>query len=221
MGKDRTRVLIVDDHGIVAEGLRLYLQRAGFEVVGIAMTGRGGIELSRALRPDVVLLDIRMPDIDGLQVLAAIKAAGSRTAVIILTGFVRIEYLTRAINLGAAGFLSKDVDPAQIPSAIKVVAKGDSIIDRDVLQEAIREFYFVTVPTSQSEAGSEVIEPLTDQELRVLKFVGEGLSNDSIAEMLSVSRNTVKSHVSSVLSKLGLSDRTQAAIWAVRRGLVE
>jgi len=219
MGRDKTSILIADDHGVIVEGLRLYLQREGFDVVGVAQTGRQAVELVQALKPDVLLLDIRMPDMDGLQALAAIKSGGYQTAVIILTGFVRIEYLTRAITLGAAGFLSKEVDPDRIPHAIRVVTSGDSIIDRDVLQEAISEFYFATGSEAQGPATS--VHPLTDQELRVLRFIAEGLNNESIAQMLSVTRNTVKAHVSSILSKLGLSDRTQAAIWAVRRGLVD
>ena len=219
MAKDKTTVLIADDHGIIVQGLRLYLQRDGIDVLGVAKTGRQTIELVQALKPDVVLLDIRMPDMDGLQALSAIKDNGFKTAVIILTGFVRIEYLTRAITLGAAGFLSKDVDPERIPHAIRIVSSGDSIIDREVLQEAIREFYFVT--GSEQPEPASTIQPLTKQELRVLKFIGEGLNNESIAQMLSVSRNTIKAHVSSILSKLGLSNRTQAAIWAVRRGLVD
>ncbi len=219
MAKHKTSVLIADDHGIIVEGLRLYLQRDGIDVIGVAHTGRETIELVQVLKPDVVLLDIRMPDMDGLQALAAIKDSGSRTAVIILTGFVRIEYLTRAITLGASGFLSKDVEPERIPHAIRVVSSGDSIIDREVLQEAIREFYFVTESHPQEPALA--MNPLTKQELRVLKFIGEGLNNESISQMLSVSRNTVKAHVSSILSKLGLSDRTQAAIWAHRRGIVD
>ena len=219
MANHKTTVLIADDHGIIVEGLRLYLQQDGIDVLGVAKTGRQTIELVQALKPDVVLLDIRMPDMDGLQALSAIKDNGFKTAVIILTGFVRIEYLTRAITLGAAGFLSKDVDPERIPHAIRVVSSGDSIIDREVLQEAIREFYFVT--GSEQPEPASTIQPLTKQELRVLKFIGEGLNNESIAQMLSVSRNTIKAHVSSILSKLGLSNRTQAAIWAVRRGLVD
>ena len=138
MAKDKTSVLIADDHGIIVEGLRLYLHRSDIDVLGVAHTGRETIELTQVLKPDVVLLDIRMPDMDGLQALAAIKDGGYPAAVIILTGFVRIEYLTRAITLGAAGFLSKDVDPERIPHAIKVVSSGDSIIDREVLQEALR-----------------------------------------------------------------------------------
>jgi DNA-binding NarL/FixJ family response regulator len=219
MRKDKTSVLIADDHGVIVEGLRLYLQREGFDVVGVAQTGRQAVELVKALKPDVLLLDIRMPDMDGLEALAAIKSGGFQTSVIILTGFVRIEYLTRAITLGAAGFLSKEVDPERIPHAIRVVTSGDSIIDRDVLQEAIQEFYFATGAEAQDRATTS--HSLTNQELRVLRFIAEGLNNESIAQMLSVSRNTVKAHVSSILSKLGLSDRTQAAIWAVRRGLVD
>ena len=219
MAKHNTSVLIADDHGIIVEGLRLYLKKAGIDVLGIARTGREAVELAQALKPDVVLLDIRMPDMDGLQALAAIKDGGHPTAVIILTGFVRIEYLTRAITLGAAGFLSKDVDPERIPHAIGTVSSGDSIIDQEVLRDAIQKFNFAAGPERLELASN--IEPLTNQELRVLKFIGEGLNNESIAQMLSVSRNTVKAHVSSILSKLGVSDRTQAAIWAVRRGLVD
>jgi DNA-binding NarL/FixJ family response regulator len=219
MGKNTTSVLLADDHGVIVEGLRLYLQREGFDVVGVAATGRQAVELVQALKPDVLLLDIRMPDMDGLEALAAIKSGGLQTAVIMLTGFVRIEYLTRAITLGASGFLSKEVDPDRIPHAIRVVTSGDSIIDRDVLQEAIQEFYFATGAEAQDRETTT--HSLTNQELRVLRFIAEGLNNESIAQMLSVSRNTVKAHVSSILSKLGLSDRTQAAIWAVRRGLVD
>jgi DNA-binding NarL/FixJ family response regulator len=118
--------VIADDHGIIVEGLRLYLQRGGIDVFGVAHTGRESIELVQVLKPDVVLLDIRMPDMDGLQALSTIKDAGLPTAVIILTGFVSIEYLTRAITLGAAGFLSKDVDPERIPHAIEAVSSGES-----------------------------------------------------------------------------------------------
>ncbi|MCH8878016.1 MAG: response regulator transcription factor [Chloroflexi bacterium] len=219
MAKDKTRVLIADDHRIIVEGIRLYLQRDGLDVVGVTHTGRETIELVQVLRPDVVLLDIRMPDMDGLQALAAIKDGKYPTAVIILTGFVRMEYLKRAIRLGASGFLSKDVEPERIPYAIKSISSGESIIDREVLQEAFREFYFFK--GSEGQEPDSTIQPLTKQELRVLKFIAEGLKNESIAQRLSVSRNTVKAHVSSILSKLGVSDRTQAAIWAVRRGLVD
>jgi len=219
MAKDKTKVLIADDHGIIVEGLRLYLQRNNIDILGVAHTGRETIELVQVLKPEVVLLDIRMPDMDGLQALAALKDQGHPAAVIILTGFVRMEYLTRAITLGAAGFLSKDVDPERIPHAISAVSSGNSIIDREVLQDAIQEFNFAT-GSERSELTS-TIQPLTKQELRVLKFIGEGLNNESIAQKLTVSRNTVKAHVSSILSKLGVSDRTQAAIWAVRRGLVD
>jgi len=219
MAKDKTKVLIADDHGIIVEGLRLYLQQDGIDVVGVAHTGRETIELTQVLKPEVVLLDIRMPDMDGLQALAAIKDHGHPVAVIIMSGFVRMEYLSRAITLGAAGFLSKDVDPERIPHAIRAVSSGNSIIDREVLQDAIQEFNFAT-DKERSEPTS-TLQPLTKQELRVLKLIGEGLNNESIAQKLSISRNTVKAHVSSILSKLGVSDRTQAAIWAVRRGLVD
>ncbi len=209
------RVLIADDHGVVREGLRALLTGAGLDVVGEAATGREALALAEQLRPQVVLLDIRMPDMDGLQALVAIKAALPETAVLMLTTYANPEYLARAVSLGAAGYLSKEVDPQRIPQAVRAVAGGETVIEREVLLAALQE------SAAPRPAADEHVPSLTEAEERVLRLIARGLSNDAIAEALSVSRNTVKTHVRHIFEKLGVSDRTQAAIWALRHGLGE
>jgi len=156
-----------------------------------------------------------MPDMDGLQALAAIKASCPDTSVIILTSFNTPEYITRAISLGAAGYLMKDTTSEGVINAIRTVASGEAILDMEILELVIKELSQATRPTSLREE----IPALTPQEVRVLQLITEGLNNSTIAEILSLSPNTVKSHVRNIFSKLGVSDRTQAAIWAIRRGL--
>ena len=209
------RVLIADDHTLFVEGLKLLLNRDGVQVVGSSRTGRQTVELTSQLKPHVVLLDIRMPDMDGLQALAAIKASCPDTSVIILTSFNTPEYITRAISLGAAGYLMKDTTSEGVINAIRTVASGEAILDMEILELVIKELSEATRPTSLRDE----IPALTPQEVRVLQLITEGLDNGTIAEILTVSPNTVKSHVRNIFSKLGVSDRTQAAIWAIRHGL--
>jgi DNA-binding NarL/FixJ family response regulator len=209
------RVLIADDHCLFVDGLNMVLNRDGFKVVGTAQTGRQTIDLTSKLKPHVVLLDIRMPDMDGLQALAAIKASCPETSVIILTSYNTPEYITRAISLGAAGYLMKDTTSEGIINAIRTVASGEAILDMDILEQVINELSEGTRPTSLRDE----IPALTPQEVRILQLITEGLNNGTIAEILSLSPNTVKSHVRNIFSKLGVSDRTQAAIWAIRRGI--
>ncbi len=213
MAGRRIRALVADDHGVVREGLRSLLSGAGIEVVATAETGREAVELARALRPDVVLLDIRMPQMDGLQALAAIKSSLPTTSVIMLTTYTNPQYLERAVAFGAAGYLSKEVDPERIPQAVRAVVEGETVIERDVLLGALR------VPIAGGEEEQMLDPGLTEQELRVLKLIAQGMNNEAIAQTLTVSRNTVKTHVRHIFEKLGVSDRTQAAIWALRRGL--
>ena len=213
-----TRVLIVDDHQLILEGLEYVLERDGMEVVGRASTGRKAIELTRTCEPDVILLDIRMPDMDGLDALAAIKSSKSDVIVIILTSYRNPEYFYRAIALGAAGFLVKEGAPSQIVQAIRTIRNGESIIDRQILRDSLRALSATTKVTSSPDSFD--IPSLTEQELRILTLIAEGLTNSDIAEVLTVSPNTVKTHVRNIFVKLGVSDRTQAAIWAIRRGLV-
>ena len=219
MSEETIRVVIADDHGVVRTGLRGLLTDAGLEVVGEASNGRDAVEIVKELRPDVLLLDIRMPDMDGLQALAAIKAAHPQTSVIMLTTYANPEYLARAVSLGAAGYLSKEVDPQRIPRAVRAAATGDSLLDRNLLRAALRDMPVTPSPAVEPEPTALPVENLTEQETVVLKLIVEGFSNEAIAETLSISRSTVKTHVSHIFRKLGVSDRTQAAVWAMRHGL--
>jgi len=212
------RVLIADDHGVVREGLRSLLEGEGFEVVGEAATGQQAITLTGQLQPDVVLLDIRMPDVDGLQALARIKAAHPHISVIMLTTYANPGYLARAVNLGAAGYLSKEVDPDRIPIAVRAAARGDHLLDRELLRTALTSVADNT-PVDPQEPVSLPVGTLTEREIEVLRLIVNGLSNELIAQTLSVSVPTVKTHVRHIFEKLGVSDRTQAAVWAVRHGI--
>lgn len=213
---EKIRVVIADDHRLILEGLRMVLERSEMEVIGTATTGRQAVDLVLNLKPDVVILDIRMPDMDGLQALEGIKKARNQTAVIMLTSYPHPDYLARAVALGSAGFLSKDCDPSQIPDAVMAVVAGEAIVDFELLQASLG----VSLPSHASNQTGDVGAPtLTQQEFRILTLIAEGFSNNEIADTLSVSRNTVKSHVQNIFRKLGVSDRTQAAIFAIRRGL--
>jgi DNA-binding NarL/FixJ family response regulator len=212
------RVVIADDHGVVRTGLKGLMADSGLDVVGEASNGREAVDLVNELLPDVVLLDIRMPDMDGLQALAIIKETQPQTSVIILTTYNNPGYLARAISLGAAGYLSKEVDPHRIPRAVRAAATGDSLLDRDLLLAALQNMT-PPLPDQIDSAASLQAEKLTDQETKILQLIVEGMNNDAIAEALSISRSTVKTHVSHIFRKLGVSDRTQAAVWAMRHGI--
>ncbi len=215
MEQDRSiRVIIADDHSVVREGLRAILERAGFDVVGEATNGREAIEKTETLRPDVVLMDIRMPDVDGLQALAHIKERAPETSVIILTTYTNPGYLAQAIASGATGYLTKEASPSQIVGAIRAAVAGDQLLDRSVLEMALR-----SVASTPPPKADDLIEPLTEQEEMVLRLIAAGLNNEEIARTLSITVNTVKTHVRHIFQKLGVSDRTQAAVWAVRHGL--
>ena len=218
MEKEQIRVLIADDHKLICEGLRLVLERDGLEVVGIARTGRQTLEMATDLEPDVILLDIIMPGMNGLEVLGAIRSSMPQISVIVLTAYGRPDFMARAIALGAAGYITKDDEPKNIPRAVRAVVGGEAIVNPEILKLAFNE---LSELTHTDIIGPAMDRPsLTSQQLRVLALIAEGLDNATIAEMLSVSVNTVKTHVRNIFIKLDVSDRTQAAIWALRHGLV-
>ncbi|MBK8031043.1 MAG: response regulator transcription factor [Anaerolineae bacterium] len=221
-GEKTIRAAIVDDHGIVRQGLRALLTRPGIEVVGEAESGNAAIQLAETLHPDVMLLDIRMKDGDGLQSLPNIKAVSPQTSVIILTTYANPAYLARAISGGAAGYLSKETDPDQIVRAVRAAAAGDDLIDRTLLLAALSHATSDSTPPPTDLDGSDVtIEPLSERESDVLRLMVQGFSNSVIAETLTISLPTVKTHVQHILQKLHVSDRTQAALLAMRLKLVE
>lgn len=219
MTQTSIRVTIVDDHGIVRQGLRALLTRPGMEVVGEADGGDAAVALARTQQPDVMLLDIRMKDGDGLQALPQIKAVSPRTSVIMLTTYANPGYLARAISQGASGYLSKETDPDQIVRAVQAAASGEALIDRTLLQAALTAAADYAPP--MPEPAEMEIEPLSEREHDVLRLMVQGFSNQVIADTLSVSVTTVKTHVQHILQKLHVSDRTQAALLALRLKLIK
>lgn len=207
-------VLIVDDHSVVRQGLRTFLgSEAGIEVVGEAADGAEAVEKARELVPDVVLMDIVMPGLNGIAATRQIAEISPTTRVLILTSFGEDDKVFPALKAGATGYLLKDATPEQLARAIRSVASGVVSLDPDVASRVLDEF-------STLDRGVPRAATLTTREEEVLGLIGRGLSNQEIALQLGISVKTVKTHVSNVLSKLHLMDRTQAAIYAVRQGLL-
>ena len=209
------QVLIADDQAMVRSGLRLILETEDdIEVVAEAENGEEAVRLSRRERPDVVLMDVRMPVMDGLEATRQITSQVEETRVIVLTTFDLDDYVYGALRAGASGFLLKDAEADQLVDAIRVIASGDAIIAPSITKRLISEF--AGRPQSRPVTG---LEELTDREVEVLRLVARGLSNAEIAEELFVSETTVKTHVSHVLTKLQLRDRVQAVVAAYESGL--
>jgi DNA-binding NarL/FixJ family response regulator len=211
------RVLLADDQALVRSGFRMILEaRAETEVVGEAEDGYEAIKLARSEDPDIVLMDVRMPGLDGVQATRQIVASGSQARILILTTFDLDEYVHSALRAGASGFLLKDVQPSQLVEAIRVVAAGQALLAPSVTRRLLDHFA-ASLPTDNPPAA---LGELTDRELEVLRLVAAGLSNAELAQELVVSEATVKSHVSSLLRKLGLRDRVQAVVLAYDAGLI-
>lgn len=221
------RVLLADDHAAIRTGLRMILETAGgFVIVGEAADGGTAVSMARALRPDVTLMDIRMPGTDGIAATAAIVTEALST-VLVLTTFDIDDYVFGALRAGAAGFLLKSAEPAELVRAVRLVAAGDSVLSPEVTGTLIAAFVDGAGRTGQAAAGRAFpgasdaaqdgapplpAEPLTLREEAVLACLGEGLSNQQIARRLAIAETTVKTHVSRVLAKLGVQSRVQAAI---------
>jgi DNA-binding NarL/FixJ family response regulator len=213
------RVLLCDDQALVRSGFRMILDaRDDIEVVGEAQDGLQVIELARGLDPDVILMDVRMPNVDGVEATRRLVEAGSRARIIILTTFDLDEYVYEALRAGASGFLLKDVEPAQLVDAIRVVAAGEALLAPSITRRLLDRFAD-TLPGDEAKPAP-ALESLTERELEVLKLLAGGLSNAELAEKLFLSETTVKSHISSVLRKLDLRDRVQAVVLAYEAGLV-
>jgi DNA-binding NarL/FixJ family response regulator len=211
-------VLVVDDQELVRMGFRLILERAGFVVVGEAGDGVDAVTAVRELRPDVVLMDIRMPRLDGVEATRRIMAGvGTLTKVLVLTTFDLDEYVYAAVRAGASGFLLKDVSPEDLVHAVRVVARGESMLAPSLIARLLDQF------TARPPAGRPPAElaELTERELEVTRLVARGLSNAEIGARLFLSEATVKTYVSRLLAKLGLRDRVQVAVLAYETGVVE
>ena len=207
------RLLIVDDHAVVRAGLRSMVQGTDVEVAAEAANGAEALQMAIEVRPDLVLLDVRMPESDGIACLGRIRAELPDLPVLMFSAYDNPTYVARAVALGAAGYLVKTATKEELLSAIRTTAAGESIWTREELRR-------VTGALSTPRVAVDLEVPLTRRESEVLKQLALGLSNKEIAQALSISYETVKEHVQHILRKVGVSDRTQAAVWAVRKGLV-
>jgi len=208
------RVLIADDHAVVRQGLRTFLElQDDIEVVADVADGEAALRAAREHEPDVVLMDLVMPGIGGVEAIRGLREARPEARVLVLTSFLDDEKLFPAVRAGAAGYLLKDVEPAELVRAIRTVDDGEALLHPAVAARLMEEFAETERPAAE--------EALTAREREVLQLIARGLPNKLIARDLEIAEKTVKTHVSSILSKLGLTDRTQAALYAVRHGMVE
>ncbi|CAL9561728.1 Transcriptional regulatory protein LiaR [Streptomyces sp. enrichment culture] len=209
---DAIKVLLVDDHQVVRRGLRTFLEvQDDIEVVGEAADGAEGVDRAEELKPDVILMDVRMPGMDGVAALRRLRELENPARVLVVTSFTEQRTVVPALRAGAAGYVYKDIDPDALAGAIRSVHAGHVLLQPEVARALLSQ---EAGATGQSRAGT-----LTDREREVLGLIADGRSNREIARALVLSEKTVKTHVSNILMKLDLADRTQAALWAVRHGL--
>ena len=221
----KIRVLLADDQDIIRTGLTIILNhQADIEVIGQAADGVEAIDLAKKVQPDVILMDIKMPRLNGIQATRQIVAALPKTQIIILTTYDTDEWVFDGIRAGAIGYLLKDTSGDNLAEAVRGALRGESQIDPTVARKVLREFQQLATRRStapQPVAEEEPLERLTDREEEVLKLLAGGLANKEIAQQLSLSEGTVKNHISAILMKLHANDRTQAVLTALKRGLVD
>jgi len=210
------KVLITDDHPVVRKGLSAFLaaKAAGIEVVGEAVNGKEALERTKELNPDVILMDLLMPVMDGIEAIKQIKAEVPDARILVMTSFATDEMVFPAIKAGALGYLLKDSDPDELVNAIRRIHRGEPSLHPKIAQKVLME-----ISSPAAKTPSE--DPLTERELEVLQSVARGLSNQEIGVALSISETTVRTHVSRILSKLHLASRTQAALYALKEGLAD
>jgi DNA-binding NarL/FixJ family response regulator len=213
-----TKVLLVDDQSMVRRGFRMILEsEEDMSVVAEAADGEQAVDSAARFKPDVILMDIRMPHLDGVAATRLITETEGAPRVLILTTFDLDEYVYDALGAGASGFLLKNASPEELVRAVRVVARGDALLDPSVTRGVIEKF---STATSLKDFDSSDLEDLTSREREVLGMVARGLSNAEIADELVLSANTVRSHVASILMKLGLRDRVQAVVYAYESGMM-
>jgi len=211
---DKINVMLIDDHRVVRQGLRDFLELQGdIEVVGEASSGEDGVQLARELLPDVVLMDLVMPGIDGVETTRRLKGASPSSKVIVLTSFADDDKVFPAIKAGAISYLLKDISPEDLAHAIRAAQRNEAVLHPEVAAKLMQEF-------SAPRPNEAPVDQLTPREMDVLRLVAKGMSNKEIADKLVISEKTVKTHLSNILSKLHLADRTQVAIYALRQRLV-
>jgi NarL family two-component system response regulator LiaR len=210
----RIRVLLVDDHAVVRMGLRAFFDlQPDIEVVGEASDGSEGVAMTRRLRPDVVLMDLLMPTMDGVTAIGRIKAELPETEIVTMTSFIEEEKVTAALEAGASGYVLKDAEAEEVAQAIRAAYAGEVHLDPQVARMLAQRL--------RAKKEPEPVEPLTDREKDVIRLLGQGHSNKEIGARLFITERTARTYVSNILGKLGLASRTQAALWAVEHKLAE
>ena len=215
MPEHKISVLIVDDHAIVRQGLRTFLElQDDITVAGEAANGRAAVEMATQLKPDVILMDLVMPELDGISAIRQVRALGLPTQVIALTSFVEDAKVISAIQAGACSYVLKDIAPDELVETVRAAHRGEARLHPDVARKLMNQ---VARPSTPPPAAAD----LTEREVEVVRLVAKGMSNKEIADALVISEKTVKTHMSSILGKLSLEDRTQLAIFALKNGLAE
>jgi NarL family two-component system response regulator LiaR len=218
-GQDPIRVLLVDDHAIVRDGIRsLLTTEPDIQVVGEADNGRDGVSMVERLQPDVILMDLVMPEVDGIEATRRIMVSQPGARILVLTSFDAEEKVFPAIKAGAMGYLLKDSDSEDLVRAIHQVHQGESSLDPKIARKVLQEMWAEPQP-EPVPMRDHPVEPLTEREVDVLKLVAQGLSNEEIAQRLVIAERTVRTHVSNILGNLHLANRTQATLYSLREGL--